>query len=410
MRVLVINDSPLEMLGDNYFAVDPWIQFPMALSSSCEAVTLWAPVAIGGADSRPATGSWKVDPGAMRIAHHDNYATFVQFYRLWPRRVRRWSRQARELMAGHDIVLLRQPSPMLPLVARAANVTGTPLVVFLAADIEKQSDRVEGRRGLKRAAYRLLVKLLVRQEQRWCGDAALVYAYSEELGDRHGAGPATVRLVRTPHLKLKDFAQREDSYSGGQVRVLRLCWLLPSKGLETLLEAVALLSERSMDIRLEIVGKERVPGYQAQLESLAGELAVDDRVTFPGWRPYDQIKGVCLRNNVQVISSLAEGTPRVIVEGAATGLPLVCTEVGGCVDVLENEKDALLVPPRDALAIADAVERIIADGELRRRLISNGYEMAKECTFETLGMRIVGELEEIVAGVDQGESRASDRF
>jgi glycosyltransferase involved in cell wall biosynthesis len=86
-----------------------------------------------------------------------------------------------------------------------------------------------------------------------------------------------------------------------------------------------------------------------------------------------------------------------VIEGFARGLPLVCTAVGGCADTLLHERDALLVPPRDAGALAGAVERMVHDGSLRRRLIQEGYQRARSVTFEQVGVRLLAEIEAAVA-------------
>ena len=90
------------------------------------------------------------------------------------------------------------------------------------------------------------------------------------------------------------------------------------------------------------------------------------------------------------------------MEGFSQGLPLVCTAVGGCKDTLQDERDALLVPPRDALAIADAVQRIIEDSPLRKRLIQEGYQRAEEASFEVAGHKFLKQLNQVVDNFQPG--------
>jgi glycosyltransferase involved in cell wall biosynthesis len=114
------------------------------------------------------------------------------------------------------------------------------------------------------------------------------------------------------------------------------------------------------------------------------------------------MKEVYSRNDIQVISSLAEGTPRVIVEGFACGLPLVCTNVGGNTQSLQHGENAMIVPSQDSMAIAEAVEIIVKDRALRRKLISNGYATARKFSFEKLGLEIVNDLQNVIAKHSHG--------
>ncbi len=396
MKMLLISESPLEKVGQHYYAVDTWIRFPLSLATHCEHMTLWSPVAVRESDAPPPANSWHVDPGNMKIEHHDNYNTFVKYYILWVRRAYAWRKQAERLIRGHDIIVLRAPSPMLPLISSLAKRLKKPFVVLLCGDIESQSDRIIGSQGLKWLAYRSLVKFWVYQEIRWCKNASIIYAYSDELVYRHRAQKSVRRFARTPHLCEKDFMYRKDSCQGDVIKLLRVCWLLPSKGLEYLFETVAILNNNGFNVELQLVGKERIPGYEASLRAHAEKLNIKEKIIFSGWIPFDRLKEVYVQNDIQVVSSLAEGTPRCIIEGSARGLPLVCTEVGGCVDTLTNEKNALLVPAADPRAMASAVERLIRDGVLRRKMINQGYEMARANTFETLGMQFLDKLREVV--------------
>jgi glycosyltransferase involved in cell wall biosynthesis len=397
MRLLIISESPLEKIGSDYYAIDTWVRVPQHLAHQCEQVTLWSPVIVHEAGANPSPDSWRVELGKLKIEHHDYYNSFATYYRMWLRRVLSWRRRADRLIKGHDVVVLRSPSPMLSLVAGCAKHQRKPLILMVLANLETQSNHVINNHGLKRLFYVAIVKLLVRQEVRYARDATLVYVYSNELARRHGGGNGRVKLMQDPHLSLNDFIQRTDTCQSDEVRLLRVCWLLPSKGLEYLLEAVALLVATGRRVRLEIVGKERVPGYQASLERLAERLGIRDSVAFAGWVPWDKIHEVYLRNDIHVISSLGEGSPRVIVEGFARGLPLVCTAVGGCVDYLTHEENALLVPPMNPKAMALAVERLMRDGVLRRKIINHGYDMARSVTFEKLGLQLMKEIQSVVS-------------
>jgi len=221
--------------------------------------------------------------------------------------------------------------------ARAAQKAAKPYVGFVAGDIEAQADRIIRSKGIEKAIYRILARHLVKKEVKWCRNASLIYAYSEDLANRHRNCRGEVRLFRTPHLSQRDFHQREDTCKTDVIRLLRVCWLLPSKGLEVLIDSVRLGRSAGIDFRLRIVGKEREAGYRDSLLKLAKEKGIERFVEIVDWVPFDKIGAEYSSSDIQVVSSFAEGTPRCIVEGFARGLPVVTADrVWGLTDLKLN--------------------------------------------------------------------------
>ena len=84
------------------------------------------------------------------------------------------------------------------------------------------------------------------------------------------------------------------------------------------------------------------------------------------------------QSDVAVLPSYHEGLPLFLLEAAATGLPLVATEVGGCASVIQNEVNGLLVPAKNGPALAEAIETVALDPELRSRMGKASRQLAKE--------------------------------
>lgn len=405
MKLLLISESPLDKVGDAYFAVDPWIRIPGFWSESFADVTVLSPVIVRPAGWVPPSDAWQVDLGRMRIEHHEYYYRWIQYLRLLPRWYWRWKRKLIHLASEHDLVVLRAPAPIGSLVAECAAIAGKPLISFMLLDIETQPTPVTQSRGLKRLLYAAVVKYLVYQERWIVRQSALVYAYSKDLLRRYQDLSVRVKYMQDPHLKAADIRLREDTCAESTVRLLRICWLMPSKGIETLLDAIAVLVQRNVPVRLDIVGQERDMGYKQTLVDYAAARNLEHVVTFADWVPFDRVLDVYWQHDIQIISSLGEGTPRCIVEGFACGLPLVSTDSGGCADALSHEKDALLVPVRDPVAMADAIERLVRDGELRRRLIRAGYAYARAVTFDAVEAEMAADFNSVVYGVPDGQAR-----
>jgi len=399
MKVLLISESPLEKRDSNYFAQDSWIKFPINLANHFEAMTMWSPIIYLKSDKEASLGSWPVKMGALNIEAHDNYNSFLSYYKLWPFRIFAWRKKAKNLIANHDVILLRLPSPSLGLISGICQKLKKPFVPLIAGDMSTQSDKILGSTGFKKIFYNIITNYLARQEIKHCQKASAIYTWSQELSDRHFAMKSIVKQIRTPHLSESDFSYREDTCLDKPIKLLRVAWLLPSKGFESIFEAMSLLLKKGYDVVLEIVGKERSAGYQEYLTNYLTKIGLKDRVTFSGWIPFDKIGSVYTNNDIQIISSLAEGTPRCIIEGFARGIPLVCTAVGGCIDVLTHRQNALLIPPNSPEDMAIQIEAIITDKQLRQNLIKNGYESAKSVSFESVGYSFVSDLKALIRGL-----------
>ncbi len=148
--------------------------------------------------------------------------------------------------------------------------------------------------------------------------------------------------------------------------------LVPLKGFDLLIRAFALLPA-AIPAKLQIVGdgEERAP-----LERLAAELRVGDRVEFVGTQlnPWKYMA----RARVIVLPSRTEASPNVLGEALALAVPVIATRCSdGVVAYLEDGRCGLLVPPEDAKALGDALERVLTDDALRRRLIEHASERAE---------------------------------
>jgi glycosyltransferase involved in cell wall biosynthesis len=138
--------------------------------------------------------------------------------------------------------------------------------------------------------------------------------------------------------------------------------------------------EQDLALELQLVGG----GYhRPRLESLAEELGITEYVGFLGRIPFGpELFRIYREADIFVLPSLSEGIPKTLLEAMASGLPIVATRVGGIPDVIRDGETGLLVGPRSPEQIARAVERLIADSLLRRKVIQNGYAFVKEHTVE----------------------------
>jgi len=156
--------------------------------------------------------------------------------------------------------------------------------------------------------------------------------------------------------------------------------LMPWKGLDVLLKAVALTASRTQKpFKLLIVGEEPLgeTEYLDRLKALARELGITSIVEFLG--RLEDVYSIMIKTDIAVHSSvLPEPFGRVIPEAMMCGAAVIATEGGGTSESMFHEETGLLVPRRDVEAMALALERLVNDSELRTRLGTRGRQLALE--------------------------------
>lgn len=152
-------------------------------------------------------------------------------------------------------------------------------------------------------------------------------------------------------------------FGPGQKVVGTVTRLMESKGNRYLVEAASILAKRRSDVKVAVVGEGPL---RSELEEQARALGVQDRVRFLGFQR--DVAPAIAAFDVSVFPSLWEGTPLTVFEAMAMKKPIVATTVDGLRDVLRNDDNALVVPPKDAAALASALERALDEPALAERL------------------------------------------
>lgn len=153
---------------------------------------------------------------------------------------------------------------------------------------------------------------------------------------------------------------------------------------------VMLRTERP--IHLLVVGDGR---EQESLERQASEFHLSDKIHFAGF----QGNPAAWLNlfDCMIQPSLTEGTPNSVLEAICLNVPVIATAVGGVPDLIANEENGLLVPPKDAPAIAAAMKRMVLDSALRRRLANAAQETSRNYSPATQKQKLIAVYETALA-------------
>lgn len=161
---------------------------------------------------------------------------------------------------------------------------------------------------------------------------------------------------------------------GAPVAVL-VARMLRDKGVAEFVEAARLLKQRGVDVRLQLAGPTDPDNPAAIAEATLRGWQAEGVVEWLG--AVADMAALWARSHIAVLPSYREGLPKALLEAAASGRALVATDVPGCREIARHEETGLLVPPKNPAALADAIERLVNDGTLRRRLGANARAVAE---------------------------------
>ena len=145
--------------------------------------------------------------------------------------------------------------------------------------------------------------------------------------------------------------------------------LTPAKGQHLLIDAVGKLLQQGCRVRLRLVGSG--PDEQS-LQECAARLQSPNTVLFEGAVNQDRIRNFYAMADVFCLPSFAEGLPVVLMEAMAMQVPCVSTTITGIPELIHTEIDGLLVPPSDVDALTIALQRLMDDADLCKRLAASG--------------------------------------
>jgi colanic acid/amylovoran biosynthesis glycosyltransferase len=172
-------------------------------------------------------------------------------------------------------------------------------------------------------------------------------------------------------------------------RILALGRHVPKKGFDTLLRSCAILKERGIDFHLAMGGS---GPCERDLKKLSNILGLGLRVSFPGFIPHHLVPEFLCSGDIFVMPSLIDasgdrdGVPTVIMEALFHGLPVVASDVSGIGEIIQDGNTGVLIPQKDPLALASALDKMIGDREAALSMAGRGrsavlerFDVGKSC-------------------------------
>jgi glycosyltransferase involved in cell wall biosynthesis len=224
-------------------------------------------------------------------------------------------------------------------------------------------------------------KVVPQELRRKLADAGAVVTVSEYnlafLHEHYGAAAKRVRRVYNG-LDMADFAYADPV--GRPAVIISVGRLVEKKGFPVLVEACGELARRGVEFRCELVGDGPL---EPVLAARINALGLGNRVRLLGLRRQEEVKGLVQGAAVMAAPCVVgedgdmDGLPTVILEAMALGTPCVGTDVTGIPEVLRDDETGLMVSQQAVGSLADALERLLRDENLRVRLARSARELVE---------------------------------
>ena len=194
--------------------------------------------------------------------------------------------------------------------------------------------------------------------------------------------PEKASVIRGSGIDLNKFSYHQES-KNQKPFIVMVSRLLKEKGILDFTGAARIIKNRGCSANFCIVGDLDYGNPSSLSESELSELKNEKIVEFIGYK--ENIFDILSSSNIVVLPSYREGLPKILIEAAACGRATVTTDVPGCRDAIEPDKTGILVPVRDTTKLADAIEKLINNPEMRIQYGKAGRELAeKEFNIETV--------------------------
>lgn len=231
--------------------------------------------------------------------------------------------------------------------AMASALTGVPMVQHIHSPTSRDT------------THRWRNRLNALIERACLRQASALIAVSQSLGQHvRRLGISSHKLFVVPNgVPARQQAPARDAAKGtwtlGTVALMR-----PRKGIEVLLQALAVLAGQGLPVRLRAVGGFETPEYEGQVKGTAAELGVAGLIDWTGFS--QDVDRELAQMDLLVLPSLfGEGLPMVILEAMSAGVPVIASGVEGVPEAIRHGRDGLLVRPGDPADLAGAIERVV---------------------------------------------------
>ncbi len=251
-----------------------------------------------------------------------------------------------------------------------ARLRGVPAVVHAVTGLGYLFIRDDLRSRMRRTFIMLLFRFALGHR-----NGRVIFQNPDDFGlftRRSAVDRAVATIIRGTGVDMERFAPAADR--GQRPVVMFPARIIGDKGIHEFVEAARRLTDEGVDADFVIAGRTDPANPTAVEEPTVREWEREGIITW--WGYCEDMAATLRRAWIVCMPSYREGLPRVLIEAAACGLPIVTTDVPGCREIVDDGVNGLLVPARDGVATAAAIAKLIGEPATRRRMGEASRAMA----------------------------------
>lgn len=213
---------------------------------------------------------------------------------------------------------------------------------------------------------RQLIRLSLRPVDTWIVTAS----YWKDIMLSLGVSESCITIIPNPQREevLTQFPKQNYLIKGDSPSLLFVGAVSHRKGVDVLIEALSLRYNEGKDFHAYILGGEENLGEKSEIQIMCCQYLPEKKIEFierlEGKEYFDLLRS----SDIFVLPSRNENYPMALCEAMALGLPVISTNVGGISDLIIDNENGLIIPPADASALFNAINRLADEFELRTRL------------------------------------------
>jgi glycosyltransferase involved in cell wall biosynthesis len=297
---------------------------------------------------------------------------------------------------AHHPILLGQTA------ARKAGELGLPLVFTFHTQYREYTHYVPLPQDVIQEFLKDQVELWLREFMRQCQHIVIpsqsmkdILVQDYGLEDRFTVIPTGIDLE--PYREADGNALRARLGWNSDKVMVSIGRLAEEKNWSTFLRAAQKAYKKHPDLRVVLIGDGQ---DKAELQSLASELGITDRVTFTGMLPFSEVTGYLKAADLFGFASVTETQGLVTMEAMAAGLPVVAVDASGTRDIVDDGEQGYLVPD-DVDALAGSFDRLLDSPETMQKFSANALERAKTFDVKYCAGQLVNVYEQAITDKEE---------
>ena len=280
---------------------------------------------------------------------------------------------------GYELIHAHTPRTLM-VGGIAARKLGCPLVYHVHSPVGRDSER-----GIANRVNTAIESWNLRSVDRMICVSNSLASYMRELG--HDSNK--IRVVSNGVAAIHDLPSRE--LPGKEWTIGTMALFRPRKGTEVLLDALAILDQRDVNITLRAVGPFETTEYQNEILARVEKLGIGNMIEWTGFQT--NVNEQLRKMDLFVLPSLyGEGLPMVVLESMANAIPVVASRVEGIPEAVRDDVDGLIFEPSNAEDLADKLQSLVGDNDRWLQMSQSAVERQRESLSDISMARGVSEV------------------